>query len=205
VSAVQEKTINGNTVREVAAKAESINGEKIDPYIDALANKEARGLLTAGERDLIETGLDPDEYNAFQRRVGEVERKLETDETLNATREKSIKAFVERERAEYEARLKDELDVETRNEIERQRGEGRVMPPDQVEAYRLKPHDDSSIAALEEDVATLEQDLLRSVDEEERPLMEEAIKAEFEKAKEGSAEKAVDQAIPCVSKKAAKL
>lgn len=205
VNAVQETTINGVSTRSVTAIREGA-----DIALETIAQKEARGIeLTPEETAKVESLIDPespDAYNAYQRRVAELEESVGKTEAITAERKASTESFLEKAKSEHEAKLKGMIDVETKRAIDELRQSNPAPNPETVKRYTFKNiPDDANIKAVEDDAAQLNEEILNiAATEAERLELEAEIKAGLNELDEVglSGEKAIDEMIPCVTSRA---
>lgn len=126
--------------------------------------------------------------------------------SIEAERQKSAEDFLTKAKAEHEAKVKGIIDAETQKAIAEIRQQHPSPPKEQTERYTFKETpDDANIKAVDEDTATLQEQVLNVArTPEERLALEAEIKAGLKELEEKgvSGEKAVDAMIPCVVAKA---
>jgi len=112
-------------------------------------------------------------------------------ELLATHRESRIRDLVESKRREWDEEARFKAEVE--KEIARQQSQGKLLPQEEIDKRLAKETlEDADIAAIKEDVATLEKELMA---DPERPLTETQLK-QLDQIK--SHEKALNAAVPCV-------
>lgn len=181
------------------------------PELEVIAQKEARGIdLSPEERATVEGLIDPETPNAhsdYQQRVAQIEDEFEIPKLMDEQRRLNLEEYVAQKRAEYDARVKDVADAETKKATENIRKQAKSpLTPEEVQKYTVKaPADDAAIKLVEDEADELIKTVLDSVDSvEDRAKLEAEIKTEMARMKETgvSAEEAIDLLIPCATAKA---
>ena len=158
------------------------------PELEVLAQKEARGIdLSPEERATVEGLIDPETPNAhsdYQQRVAQIEDELEIPKLMDEQRRLNLEEYVAQKRAEYDARVKDVADAETKKATENIRKQAKSpLTPEEVQKYTVKaPADDAAIKLVEDEADELIKSVLDSVDSvEDRARLEAEINAELER------------------------
>ncbi len=122
-------------------------------------------------------------------------------ERLSEAREKAINDFIAVRKTEHETRLKDEIDAETKAAIAKVKTDAPPLPREQVDKYAAKTPEKQT-AAVQEDLPTLEKEILDSEpDPEKRAALEAELKETLAEIDKASAAKIVDVLLPCVTSK----
>jgi hypothetical protein len=172
------------------------------PELEVIAQKEARGIdLSPEERATVEGLIDPETPNAhpdFMQRVAQIEDEFEIPKLMDEQRRINLEEYVAQKRAEYELRVKDVADAETKKATENIRKQAKSsLTPEEIHKYTVKaPADDAAIKLVEDEADELIKTVLDSVDSvEDRARLEAEINAELER--HGfKAEKKVKKANP---------
>jgi hypothetical protein len=158
------------------------------PELEVIAQKEARGIdLSPEERATVEGLIDPETPNAhsdFMQRVAQLEDELEIPKLMDEQRRINLEEYVAQKRAEYDARVKDVADAETRKATENIRKQARSsLTPEEIHKYTVKaPADDAAIKLVEDEADELIKAVLDSVDSvEDRARLEAEINSELER------------------------
>jgi hypothetical protein len=133
--------------------------------------------------------------------VESIERHAEIEQRIQEEREKAINDFIAVRKTEHETRLKDEVDAETKAAIAKVKTDAPPLPREQVDKYAAKTPEKQT-AAVQEDLPTLEKEILDSEpDPEKRAALEAELKETLAEIDKASAAKIVDVLLPCVTSK----
>jgi len=151
-------------------------------------------------------GIDQATFERFRQAATQTETSIaiREDATTQATRLESINDFNAKSKADYEQRIADQVNTETKRVMDEVRKQVPLLAPDVAKKHSFKAvPEDAQISALTEEIADIEASIMATArTPEEMTRLTERLKRIQAEAEELSGEPAIDKMLPCVAKRA---